>query len=121
MTLVLLDPPSLAKNTVVKVLTKFYYWNNVLEAVVSDLWTFCITASAEGCLSACIVFLLHNFEMQVNFKFAIIFLSTHLNPLKWTRESIIYLEKKIVKLPIEYTACVHPSFILYKIVVLGHI
>ena len=80
---------------------------------------------AEGCLSACMVFLLHilchKFEMQVNVKFAIIFLSTHSNLLKWTRESIIYLEFFFVKLPIEYTACVHPSFVLYKIVVLGHV
>ena len=36
----------------------FYYWHNVLEAVVSDLCTFGVTASAEGCLCACTVFLL---------------------------------------------------------------
>ena len=28
------------------------YWHNVLEAVVSDLWIFSVTASAEGCFSA---------------------------------------------------------------------
>ena len=28
----------------------FYYWHNVLEVVVSDLRTFRVTASAEGCL-----------------------------------------------------------------------
>ena len=35
----------------------FFYWHNVLEAVVSDLWTFRVTALAEGFLSACTVFL----------------------------------------------------------------
>ena len=34
----------------------FYYWHNILEAVVSILWAFRVTASAEGCLSACTVF-----------------------------------------------------------------
>ena len=34
----------------------FYYWHNVLEAVLSDVWTFLVTASAEGCLSACTIF-----------------------------------------------------------------
>ena len=33
------------------------YWLNVLKTVVSDLWTFRITASVEVCLSACTVFL----------------------------------------------------------------
>ena len=33
------------------------YFNFILEAVVSDLWPLCVTASAEGCLGACTVFL----------------------------------------------------------------
>ena len=34
----------------------FDYWHNVLEAVVSDLWTFWVTGSDEGYLSAYTVF-----------------------------------------------------------------
>ena len=34
----------------------FYYWHNILGAVVSHLWTFRVTASAEGCLSARLIF-----------------------------------------------------------------
>ena len=45
----------------------FYYWNNVLEAVMSDLLTFWVTLSAEGCLSACTVFLAHPVEGQMSF------------------------------------------------------
>ena len=30
---------------------------SLLAAVVSNWWPFCVTASAEGCLSACTVFL----------------------------------------------------------------
>ena len=37
-------------------LSLIYYRHNILEAVVSDLWTFRVTASAEWCLSACPVF-----------------------------------------------------------------
>ena len=37
----------------------FYYWHNVLEAVVSDSLTFLVSASAEGCFSALTV-LFHN-------------------------------------------------------------
>ena len=29
----------------------FYYWHNVMEADVSDLWIFRVIASADGCLS----------------------------------------------------------------------
>ena len=35
----------------------FDYLHHVFEAVVLDLWTFRVTASAEGYLSACTVFL----------------------------------------------------------------
>ena len=34
----------------------FDFNNNVLKAVVSDLWTFSVTASAEGYLIVCTVF-----------------------------------------------------------------
>ena len=37
----------------------FDYWHHVLESVVSDLWPRWITASAEGCLSACIWYFLY--------------------------------------------------------------
>ena len=40
------------------------YRRNVLEAVVSDLWTFRVTASAEECLSACTGFF--QFEIVKN-------------------------------------------------------
>ena len=35
----------------------FDYWHNVLGAVLSDSWTFEVTASTEGCLSAGTVFI----------------------------------------------------------------
>ena len=39
------------------ILSLISYWHNVLEAVVSDLWTIIVNASAERCLNACTVFL----------------------------------------------------------------
>ena len=60
-----------------------YYWHNVLEAVLSDLSIFRITASAEGCLSACTVFLQnimgHGTKPYINFILCIAVTYTSIN------------------------------------------
>ena len=54
-----------------------YYWHNVLEAVLSDLSIFRITASAEGCLSACIMG--HGTKPYINFILCIAVTYTSMN------------------------------------------